>query len=141
MIPTSLISQIEKQAGNIQREDKVSATIALKNLNIPLTSEFAEIYKNYRPANFTSSTSNEYILDVCVPTEQILGATEFIHETWELPERLICFTSLQGEGGYLFDIETGGIFDFDLTDYEDFISGKIPPRWSSFYEFIKWFIS
>lgn len=141
MIPKKLLNLIKKQTGNIHRRDVDSATAALESLKIPLTSEFAEIYKNYRPANFTSSSSNEYILDVCVPSEQIQGATEFIHAIWELPENLICFTSLQGEGGYLFDLVTGSVSDFNLANYDKFIAGDIPPRWSSFYNFMTWFLS
>lgn len=67
--------------------------------------------------------------------------TEFIHDMWELPENYIGLTSLQGEGGYLLDKNSGGVWDFDLAQREDFVSGLTPPNWSGFFEFVRWYLS
>ena len=67
--------------------------------------------------------------------------TEFIHEVWELPENFVAFTSLQGEGGYLLDKDSGGVWDFDLGDWEAFVAGRIPARWAGFFEFITWLLT
>lgn len=72
--------------------------------------------------------SDELICDIAEPTQQIKTGTEFIHEMWELPEKYICFTSLQGEGGYLLDKLSGGVWDFDLSQHDDFVTGKTPPN-------------
>lgn len=137
MIPKDLVNLIEKQSERTTSIDKKSAACALEKLGIPLDSEFGEIFLNYLPANFQSSVSDEYICDISEPTEQISVGTEFIHEMWELPENYICFTSLQGEGGYLLDKNSGGVWDFDLAQYDDFVSGLTPPRWTGFFDFIK----
>ena len=141
MIPKDLVSLIEKQPNSIHRTDKYLAISALEKLGVSPDSEFGSIYINYLPANFKSSVSDEYICDVSEPTEQILMGTEFIHDMWELPENYIGFTSLQGEGGYLLDKNSGGVWDFDLAQQEDFVSGLIPPKWSGFFEFIRWYLS
>lgn len=141
MIPESLVKLIEAQSDNIHRTRKDLAIAALKELGVSLDSEFAELFIEYKPANFKSAVSDEYICDIAEPTPQIMAGTEFIHEMWELPENYICFTSLQGEGGYLFDKHSGMVWDFALSQYDDFISGKIPPKWKGFFEFVTWYLS
>lgn len=141
MIPETLLTLIKKQSGDFHRADENLAILALESLKIPLTSEFAEFYIKYCPIDFKSTVSDEYIMDICEPSEQVLAGTQFIHEVWELPTNFICFTSLQGEGGYLLDIEAGSVFDFDLADWDDFTAKKIPARWRTFYEFMTWFLT
>lgn len=118
MVPKDLVSRIEKQPDSIHRADKDLAISTLEKLGVSSGSEFGSIYINYLPANFKSSVSDEYICDVSEPTEQILMGTEFIHDMWELPEKYIGFTSLQGEGGYLLENNSGGVWGFTLRGYE-----------------------
>ncbi|MGE1155806.1 SMI1/KNR4 family protein [Pseudomonas kitaguniensis] len=141
MIPEDLVSLLEKQPGSINRTNKELALSALKNLGVSQDSEFGEIFINYIPAEFKSSVSNEYICDLSEPTEEILSGTEFVQDMWELPENYVAFTSLQGEGAYLLDKDSGGVWDFDLGQQKEFVSGLIPPKWSGFFEFIRWYLS
>lgn len=141
MIPNDLKRLIEAQPGNIHRTRKDLAANALKELGVSLESEFAKVFTEYKPANFKSTMSDEFICDIAEPTQQVKAGTEFIHDMWELPENYICFTSLQGEGGYLLDKHSGGVWDFDLSQHDDFVSGRIPPKWNSFFEFISWYLS
>ncbi|UWF51928.1 SMI1/KNR4 family protein [Pseudomonas sp. N3-W] len=141
MIPEKLATLIEQQQDDIHRADKKSVEIALEALGVSPDSEFGEIYIKYKPANFESNVSDEYIKDVAEPTQQVLRGTTFIHEVWEIPENYICFTSLQGEGGYFLDKLSGCVWDFDLAQQENFVSGLIPARWGSFFEFLTWYLS
>lgn len=141
MIPAQLAALIEAQPDHHPRTDIARATQALNRLGIALDSEFAQIYLACHPGDFESRASYEMISDIAEPTEQILMGTEFIHEVWELPQNFIAFTSLQGEGGYLLDKDSGGVWDFDLAHWEDFTAGRIPARWSGFFEFITWLLT
>lgn len=140
MIPPQLIALIEAQPRYRPRPDTAEVTRALATLGIALDSEFAQIYLAYHPADFESRASYEVLMDIDGPSEEILMCTEFIHDVWELPQNFIAFTSLQGEGGYLLDKDSGGVWDFDLGDWEAFIAGRIPARWASFFEFITWYL-
>ncbi|MCE4058065.1 SMI1/KNR4 family protein [Pseudomonas sp. Au-Pse12] len=141
MIPPQLIALIEAQPRFRPRPDTAEVTRALATLGIALDSEFAQIYLAYHPADFESRASYEVLMDIDGPSEEILMCTEFIHDVWELPQNFIAFTSLQGEGGYLLDKDSGGVWDFDLGDWEAFIAGRIPARWASFFEFITWLLT
>ncbi|ULT70147.1 SMI1/KNR4 family protein [Pseudomonas sp. BC42] len=141
MIPQQLIALIEAQPRFRPRPDTAEVTRALATLGIALDSEFAQIYLACHPADFESRASYEVLMDIDGPSDEILMCTEFIHEVWELPENFVAFTSLQGEGGYLLDKDSGGVWDFDLGDREAFVAGRLPARWAGFFEFITWLLT
>lgn len=141
MIPPQLIALIEAQPRYCAPPDTVEVTRALATLGIALDSEFAQIYLTCHPANFLDRVSYGALMNIDGPSDEILMCTEFIHEVWELPKNFIAFTSLQGQGGYLLDKDSGGVWDFDLGDREAFIAGRIPARWASFFEFITWLLT
>ncbi|MEO6677973.1 MAG: SMI1/KNR4 family protein [Pseudomonas sp.] len=141
MIPNELIQLIEKQPGDIHRIDKHSVTEALTALNISLDSELSEFFLNYAITFFRSNSSDEDLCDVADPSNEIAVGTNFIHEVWELPENFICLTSVQGEGCYLYDNNNGEILDFSLANRDDFLAGKQQLKWSSFFEFLIWYMS
>jgi len=123
------------------RTDKDAAKQALIELGVPLDSEFAEFYLKYYSPDMVSTVSNEYIVELTSPSEQIATGTKFVHEVWGVPENYICFTSCQGEGGYLLDRLTGKVWDFDLANRNEFITGNIPAKWNGFFEFLIWYLS
>lgn len=141
MMPPHLVALLEAQPDYQPRTDITKATQALNTLGIALDSEFAQVYLTCYPSEFKSRASYEMLCDIAEPTEEVLMGTEFIHEVWELPQNFVAFTSLQGEGGYLLDKDSGGVWDFDLTHWEDFTAGRIPARWSGFFEFITWLLT
>lgn len=141
MIPAPLIALIEAQPRYRPRPEAGEVSQALEALGIAQDSEFAQVHLACHPADFSSRASNEMLFDLVGPGEEILAATEFIHEVWELPQHFVAFTSLQGEGGYLLDKHSGGVWDFDLGDWEAFVAGRIPARWASFFEFISWLLT
>jgi hypothetical protein len=141
MIPYKLKLLIENQPGNTLRTDKQSVTEALKQLNIDINSELAEFFLNYTITFFKSSSSDEELCDIADPSNEIEIGTNFIHEVWELPENLVCLTNIQGEGCYLYDINSGEVLDFSLANRDDFLAGKIQQKWTSFFEFLIWYLS
>jgi hypothetical protein len=129
-----------RKTGIVARLDRQRAERALIELGIPLDSEFAWFFSNYMIALFVSPASYESICDVSEPTSQVRHRTEFGHDVWELPERYVCFTTCEGEGGYLYDKESGAVFDFSLATRDAFVEGREPPRWRSFFEFMRWYL-
>lgn len=155
MIPDSILRRLVHQgcsprtSGNDEKIRKI-----LAELGIPLECELAELYLQYDPGVFLSDSSYEQLVDVLVkfadgfePTpfdalETPVGmATNFIREVWGLPDNLICLTTCEGEGGYLYDSVSEAIYDFGLDERDDFIAGKLAPLWKSFYEFLDWYLS
>ena len=132
---------IERQSGIVARPDRSKAEGALTDLGVPLDSEFAWFFTNYMIELFVSPVSSESIRDVSEPSTEIKYGTEFAHEVWELPEHYVCFTTCQGEGGYLYDKESGAVFDFSLATRDAFVEGREPPRWRSFFEFLHWYLA
>ncbi|UZE09710.1 SMI1/KNR4 family protein [Pseudomonas sp. B21-053] len=141
MIPSKLIQLIEKQPADIHRLDKRSAAEALTALNISLDSEISEFFLDYKVSFFRSNSSDEQLCDIAHPSNQIEVGTNFIHEVWELPENFICLTSVQGEGCYLYDKNSGKVLDFSLANRDDFLAGKQQLKWCRFFEFLTWYLS
>lgn len=131
---------IERQSGIVARSDRSKAEDALNDLGVPLDCEFAWFFTNYMIQLFVSPVSFESIRDVSEPSTEIKYGTEFAHEVWELPERYVCFTTCEGEGGYLYDKESGAVFDFSLATRDAFVEGRESPRWRSFFEFMSWYL-
>lgn len=140
MIPDDLRWLVEKQLGHVHRRDRAKAERALAELGIHADSEFAQFFRDYAITLFGSDVSNEELVDIAEPTFRIAAGTRFVQEVWELPERYICFTSCQGEGGYLYDKESGAVFDFSLATRDAFVEGLEPARWGSFFEFMCWYL-
>jgi hypothetical protein len=67
--------------------------------------------------------------------------TEFVHDVWELPQHLICLTSCQSEGCYLYDRNSGAVLDFSLADRELFLAGGVALKWDSFFQFLSWYLA
>ncbi len=140
MIPADLRRLVEKQPGHVHRRDRAKAEQALVELGIPADSEFAQFFHEYAITLFGSDVSDEELVDIAEPTFRIAAGTRFVHEVWELPARYVCFSTCQGEGGYLYDKESGAVFDFSLATRDAFVEGREPPLWRSFFEFMRWYL-
>lgn len=140
MIPDDLRGFIEKQPGNVHRRDRAKAEQALAYLGIP-DGEFAQFFHEYAITLFGSDVSDEELVDIAEPTFRINASTRFAQEVWALPERYVCFTTCQGEGGYLYDKGSGSVFDFSLATRDSFVEGRELPRWSGFFEFMRWYLT
>ncbi len=140
MIPDRLKVLVEQQLGDVHRTDRQSVENALAEIGVPLNSEFAEFFLTYTITLFRSSVSTEQLCDIAEPTNEIALGTNFVHEVWELPRHFICLSSVEGEGAYLYDLKTGQVFDFDLSERENLLNGVTKPKWDSFFNFMIWYL-
>ncbi len=154
MIPDSILRRLEHQGCSPRIGDDEKVREVLAELGIPSGCELAECLLRYDPSDFLSDTAHEQLMDVVVPVAEgeepvpfdawdtpIGMATQFVREVWELPDTLICLTSCEGEGAYLYDIVSGAVYDFDLGERSEFVSGKLAPPWKSYFEFLDWYLS
>ena len=140
MVPDQLIELVEQQAGNVHRSNPEIVRNALLELGVSLESEFAEFFLSFAITLFLSDVSDEELCDIAEPTEQIKVGTEFVHEVWGIPENYICFTTAEGEGAYLYDKVSGGVWDFELASRKRFLSCEIGAQWESFFGFMIWYL-
>jgi hypothetical protein len=140
VIPDDLRELAEQQPGHVRREDASLAEAAIASLGIPIGSEFAEFFRAYRITSYRSPVSYEELSDVAEPTTQIEEATQFVRETWQLPERYVCLTSCEGEGAYLYDRSNGSVHDFSLAHRDAFLSGEPKAQWRGFHAFMTWYL-
>jgi hypothetical protein len=140
VIPMQLKKFIEKQAGDVKRTNRLAAERALCELGVPLDTEFAEFYLNYKITLFHSNVSDEQLCDVAEPSREVAQGTQFVQKVWKLPEQYICFSSIQGEGAYLYDRNTGKVWNFSLASRDAFLAGQEQSGWDCFYDFLLWYL-
>ena len=129
-----------KQPGDVLRKNKKKAISELNNLGIPEESQIFKFFEEFTITLFISTSSDEELMDISEPSNQIFTGTEFVHEVWEIPDHYICLTSCEGEGCYLYSKETQAVYDFSLSDRVGFLSSPTP-TWESFFEFIEWYLT
>lgn len=140
MIPDTLNELVERQLGNVNRINHDDVKNELSILGVPIESEFAEFFLKYKITLFVSDVSDEQLCDISKPTKEITDGTNFVHEVWGVPGNYICLTSCEGEGAYLYDRETGKVWDFDLESRDEFLAGNQHPMFDSFFEFMIWYL-
>lgn len=140
MLSAELRQLIEQQPGDVKRSNRQVAERALTQLGVSLDSEFAEFYLSYRITLFRSDVSDEQLCDIAEPSPEVAQGTQFARQVWNIPEQYVCFTSVQGEGAYLYDSATGAVWDFSLAKQAEFLAGRERPRWNSFFEFLTWYL-
>ncbi|WP_343742078.1 hypothetical protein [Herbaspirillum huttiense] len=131
MIPYELKTKIERQPGKVYRSNQPSVSEALFELDITPESEFAEFFRAYVITFFDSDVSDEQLCDLLEPNKEILAGTNFVREVSNLPDRHICLTTVQGEGAYLYDKDTGTVFEVDLAKRDEFLIGAISRTWGA----------
>ena len=92
------------------KEEKIQSSQILLDMGVKVDSEFYEFYSNYFGRNLRSN--NEAIstmIDCCPPQKTMSSATFMAHDSWQIPQKYILFTSSEGEGGYLYNKENGTV--------------------------------
>jgi len=126
----------------------------LDALAISADSELGQFYLHYSPTNiFNPHVGEEFedielpVLDGATPVENppeetpIAETTKYLRETWGIPEGLICLTSVQGTAAYLYELTSGAVYDFELEQFSALKTGTLLPRWNSFFEFLRWYLT
>lgn len=138
MVPQKLVDLLIKESlGLYERIDSEKVSKTLQSLGIEADSQIYEFYTNYMVCVSNAKLQKTDLNEV----NMFVLSTFFIRETWGLPENFVCLSSVEGEGCYLYDKETGKVCDFDLADREAFLSGEIKQEWPDFYSFMEWYLS
>lgn len=126
--------------GRFIRSDVGAAEAALIKLGVDPQSEYYSFALRYCLGNFFPQAFDDWLCDICEPTEEVLVGTAFVRDAWQLPDDFICLTSCHGEGCILLSRATGEIFDFSLADRELFLQGAVA-RWPSFFKFMRHYLT
>ena len=78
-------------------------------------------------------------MDVAEPGAQVARVTRFVREVWSVPPEFVCFSSVEGEGAYLYSTRNQSVWDFSLASSEDFADGNAP-NWPGFFAFMRWYL-
>src|SRR5687768_214301 len=114
MIPREIEDLVHQNSvDRPERDNVVAAQDAMHKLGIPPSTEFYEFCSKYCLGSLTSARG-EQLVDVSEPSNEIEIGTRFVREVWDLPDGLICLTTCQGEGGYMYFLSNGAVYDFSL---------------------------
>ncbi len=141
MIPVDIEELMKAQPASFGRDDATEVLRELEALAVQPEDELAVFYVQYRAVNIHSRRTSEELMDPAFPTPQLASATEFVRETYEVGDEFLCLTSGEGEGFYLYEIGTGAVFDVNVGELDDLERGRLQPRWSSFFELLRWYLS
>jgi hypothetical protein len=142
-IPSDLRVLCERRDGDIyyDRPRAKSARTAMDNLGIEPASEIYSFFSTFVIENMYSDHDPEELR----PIADFLGAPNatihFAHEMWEMPKRYIAITSLEGEGGYFYDTESGAVIDYELGGLDALRRGNVKLLSSTLFGFMRWFLS
>jgi len=140
MIPAPIERYIDTLFGETKRVDRASAIAMLHDLGVPLDSEFSEFYIKYKTSCLITPKPLSELLDITgLALPAIPDQTEYVYDRYEISEKYLALTSDEGEGMYLYNKDDRGVYDLYVRDIDEFIEGKTPARWSSFYEFLMWY--
>jgi hypothetical protein len=141
VIPPDVEQAMLRQRGEVERSDQAAAVAELQALGIRDGSQFAEFFRRFKVSAVSSGSSHEELMDLASPTPQIRNATEFAREVHGVSDRFVALTSGEGEGFYLYDTDTEAVYDISVKDVKDLVAGRVPPRWSDFFGFLRWFLA
>ena len=140
MIPVDIVKRMSEQPGRVDRDDADEAERHLRALGFRGDTEVVRFFRRYSAAGVMGTASSEELLDPASPTPQLEAVNAFVRDVYEVPARFVCLSSAEGEGFYLVDVNTGVVFDVGVEDLDELESGRIDPRWPSFFDFLRWYL-
>ena len=119
------------------RSCRETARHTLLGLGIPMDSDLAELYMRYQ-GPFVSPQRFPELLDIEYPTAEVVEQTAYVRAEYGVPEDFVCFTTTEGEGMYLYQISTGGVYDIGIDGVSELgsSSGTLAARWESVNDFL-----
>lgn len=113
------------------------AIFALDKLNIDSRTDFYRAMKEFR--GFPLGKGSElHTLDQIIESVKI---AYWDSEYSGFSNRFLELSSIEGEGSYFYEIDTGSIYDVNWNEMDNFVSGKIKPLWLNFGSFLDWYYS
>lgn len=142
MIPTTIIEKMGQQSGNVHREpaDQEKVKSALAALGVENHDQLREFFIRFKLSGVLSNQSVE-LLDLCSPTDQIMEATDFGRDAYEITEDFVCLTSGEGEGFLIYGKKDRRIYDVSVSDLDALEAGEAEARWDSFFDLIEWYVT
>lgn len=116
----------------------------LLDLNIPLSSDFAQFYLHAEDGPTFLSRGIE-IYQVCWFMRNSEDLKILMDNLWfkrplgVLPENFIPFNDDVDGKRFLYDIKTDAVFNVDEEQMTNLIQNKTTPQWSSFNDFLEWY--
>jgi len=117
---------------------KDEAKNVLDEMGVKKNTPFYEFYANFIS---TDSSEKEYA-DPIFDLDEIYDNYKNSFWAEEYPgitDRYLQLSSIEGEGSYFYDKKTDAVYDVDWSEMDDFMAGKLEPRWKSFYDFLEWY--
>ncbi len=142
MIPEKIVTLMSKQTGKCLRPagDKEKIIECLKELGIEDHEQIKEFFIMYKASAILSKTSNEELMDLLSPTKQIADVTEFVRDVYGVKDDYICISSAEGEGFFLYSKIDSAIYDVNVEELEELEAGSTTPKWTSFFDFLEWYL-
>jgi hypothetical protein len=134
---------MQQQRAEAHRDDegRARAHRALTKLGIDEGSHFADIYLRYDLSAVASTRSVE-LLDICFPDEdEILSATQFGRDIYDVPDGYLCLTSGENEAFLLYEVATGQVYDLDVDKLSDLNDGRHKAQWKDFFDLMDWYLT
>ena len=137
------IKELFNQKGSVSltKEEKQKYIEALVDLNIPLSSIFAEF--NLSTIGPTFNGRKREIYNVCwfkIYSNDLDYAIESARNILKIPEKYLPLDSFEGEGGFFYNKETGEVVELELGEkLINFQKGIIDTKWNNINEFLEWY--
>jgi hypothetical protein len=107
----------------------------LADLGVPKVSDFYEFYSRTR---FMPVGEGEELNTL----DGIIEHKESGFHEEDCPgiyDRFLQLSSIEGEGSYFYEIETGIVYDADWGEEKAMMLGTLEKKWPSFYAFLEWY--
>jgi len=142
MIPLSIVDAMSRQVGRVNRSDSDAEKVlaSLRDLGVADHEQLKEFFLAYKLSGVLSKRETE-LVDLCSPTPQILEATEFGRDTFNVTDDFICMTSGEGDGFVLYSKISRKLFDVGVNELDAVEAGKRDADWESFYDLIEWYLA
>ena len=118
-------------------ERKIETETILLEYGVKKDSGFFKLYTKYFLRSLNCRYGTSEIVDPLPPQG---FSAKMAHDYWNVPINYILFSTGEGEGGYLYNIEDDSVWNFNLGQQQQLIDGTLP-HWDSFYKFMIWYLT
>ncbi len=84
---------------------------------------FFKLYTKYFLRFLNSRSGAGEIVDPLPPQS---FSAKMAHDYWDVPNNYILFSTGEGEGGYLYNIENDSVWDFQIGQLQQLADGTLP---------------
>jgi hypothetical protein len=133
-IPQQVVDSLHER--KYFRQDKSLVDQALKRLkgDHPLLRSFFETYEG----SFWSEHLGYELLDILDGSETVETSTEICRTNFGFPPQFFVLTQLSTGQVVVLNVDNDMVYEVDFEGGEKLLlSGELPPRWTSFDEFLR----